>query len=841
MLSTSPFRGSGTPLPFFSEDMRVKVAVPVPARKLFTYLVPAQLREEIEPGKRVEVPFGSRILTGLVLEPSSEKVERRLKYVRRCLDYKPVLSPSLLKLGQWISRYYLSPPGETFKAMLPSGLLAASENRVALTAQGILATKDLEKREKDSGEEILRFLYPSRQVRVSSLKKRFDFPAFNSVLAELESQGLVNLLPSVSTLMGAKLERTVCLPGFLQLGRGDLTFKALVEVFEERAPAQARCLKLLHQRGRLKLGELLKLAATDREVINRLVRQRLVEIESTEAIRDPLESYEAYPLNASELNSEQKSALAEVSGSLRQGQSRTFLLFGVTGSGKTQIYIDAVKLCLKLGKSSLILIPEISLTPQTVGRFKAGFGERVGVWHSRLSPGERYDTWRRARQGELDVVVGVRSAIFSPLPNLGLVVIDEEHDSSYKQESPNPKYNAREVALMRAKLEKAVTILGSATPSFESYQNALAGKYALLRLSFRVEARPLPKVEIVDMVTSPREPGTLLGRELFAKIKKALSTSRQIILLHNRRGFSPTAKCQDCGFVWRCPNCDISLTYHRQDLKLLCHYCDFRLPAPQVCDNCGGTKIFYRGYGTQRIEGEVKRCFPESKLVRMDFDATRRKGAHQSILEEFRSGRANLLLGTQMVSKGLDFPEVVLVGVLSADLSLDFPDFRAGERTFQLLTQVSGRCGRGQLPGEVVVQTYHPDNAAVKAAVSQDFESFFLQEVATRRKLFYPPFSHLILVRFSGKKESELKKGAEVFHRQLSQKLSLLAERVRILGPVSSLIPRLRGEYRYQILIKVKRILPMIEVLDQLLESESIRKLRRRVKVSIDVDPQEVF
>ena len=351
----------------------------------------------------------------------------------------------------------------------------------------------------------------------------------------------------------------------------------------------------------------------------------------------------------------------------------------------------------------------------------------------------------------------------------------------------------------------------------------------------------MPKVEIVDMVTSPREPGTLLGRELFAKIKRALSTSRQIILLHNRRGFSPTAKCQDCGFVWRCPNCDISLTYHRQDLKLLCHYCDFHLPAPQVCDNCGGTKIFYRGYGTQRIEGEVKRCFPESKLVRMDFDATRRKGAHQSILEEFRSGRANLLLGTQMVSKGLDFPEVVLVGVLSADLSLDFPDFRAGERTFQLLTQVSGRCGRGQLPGEVVVQTYHPDNAAVKAAVSQDFESFFWQEVATRRKLFYPPFSHLILVRFSGKKESELKKGAEVFHRRLSQELSLLAERVRILGPVSSLIPRLRGEYRYQILIKVKRILPMIEVLDQLLESESIRKLRRRVKVSIDVDPQEVF
>ncbi|MFQ5868783.1 MAG: primosomal protein N' [Candidatus Zixiibacteriota bacterium] len=821
--------------------MRVKVAVPVPARKLFTYLVPAQLREEIEPGQRVEVPFGSRILTGLVLEPSSKKVGRRLKYVRRCLDLKPVLSPSLLKLGQWISRYYLSPPGETFKAMLPSGLLAASENRVALTAQGILATKDLEKRERDSGEEILRFLYPSRQVGVSSLKKRFDFPAFNSVLAELESQGLVNLLPSVSTLMGAKLERTVCLPGFLQLGRGDLTFKALVEVFEERAPAQARCLKLLHQRGRLKLGELLKLAATDRETLNRLVRQRLVEIESTEAIRDPLESYEAYPLKASELNSEQKSALAEVSSALRQGQSRTFLLFGVTGSGKTQIYIEAVKLCLKLGKSSLILIPEISLTPQTVGRFKAGFGERVGVWHSRLSSGERYDTWRRARQGELDVVVGVRSAIFSPLPNLGLVVIDEEHDSSYKQESPNPKYNAREVALMRAKLEKAVTILGSATPSFESYQNALAGKYALLRLSFRVEARPLPKVEIVDMTTSPREPGTLLGGELFAKIKKALSTSRQIILLHNRRGFSLTAKCQDCGFVWRCPNCDISLTYHRQDLKLLCHYCDFHLPAPQVCDNCEGTKIFYRGYGTQRIEGEVKRCFPESKLVRMDFDATRRKGAHQSILDEFRSGRANLLLGTQMVSKGLDFPEVVLVGVLSADLSLDFPDFRAGERTFQLLTQVSGRCGRGQLPGEVVVQTYHPDNAAVVAAVSQDFESFFSQEVATRRKLFYPPFSHLILVRFSGKKESELKKGAEVFHRQLSQKLSELAERVRILGPVSSLIPRLRGEYRYQILIKVKRILPIIEVLDQLLESESIRKLRRRVKVSIDVDPQEVF
>ena len=821
--------------------MRVQVAVPVPARKLFTYLVPASLREEVEPGKRVEIPFGWRVLTGLVVEPSEERVGLQLKQIRKCLDLKPILSPSLLKLAQWISRYYLSPPGETFRAMLPPGLLAASENRVALTAQGIVAAKDLGKKEKDLGEQILRCLYPSRQVKISALKRRFDSPAFNSVLAELESQGLVSLLPSVSTLKGAKLQRSVSLPGFLELGRGDLTFKALLEVFEQKAPAQARCLKLLHQRGKLKLGELLKLATTDRETVNRMAKQRLVEIESTEVIRDPLEAYEAYPKKAIQLNSEQKSALAEVKSALRQGQSKTFLLFGVTGSGKTQVYVEAVKLCLKLGKSSLILIPEISLTPQTVGRFKAEFGERVGVWHSRLSSGERYDTWRRAREGELDVVVGVRSAIFSPLSNLGLVIVDEEHDSSYKQESPNPKYNAREVALMRAKLEQAVTVLGSATPSFESYQNALLGKYALLKLSFRVESRPLPTVEIVDIITSRREPGTLLGRELSSKIKKALSSSRQVILLHNRRGFSPAAKCQDCGFVWRCPNCDISLTYHRHDFKLLCHYCDFHLAAPQACDNCGGTKIFYRGYGTQRIEGEIKRFFPESKLLRMDFDATRRKGAHQSILERFRKGEANLLLGTQMVSKGLDFPEVVLVGVLSADLSLDFPDFRAGERTFQLLTQVSGRCGRGHLPGEVVVQTYHPDNAAVVASVSQDFESFFSQALTSRKELFYPPFSHLILIRFSGKQESDLKKGAEAFHKQLSQKLSKLAGRVRILGPVSSLIPRLRGEYRYQILIKTKKVVPVIEILDRLLESESMRKLRRRAKISIDVDPQDVF
>jgi primosomal protein N' (replication factor Y) len=821
--------------------MRVQVAVPVPARKLFTYLVPASLREEVEPGKRVEIPFGSRVLTGLVVEASDEKVGLQLKEIRKCLDYKPVLSPPLVKLGRWISQYYLSPPGETFKAMLPSGLLAASENRVGLTAQGILAAKDLGNKEKDLGKQILRFLHPSKQVKISALKRRFDFPAFNSVLAELESQGVVSLLPPVSTLPGGKLQRRVSLPAFLEPGRGDLTFKALVEVFEQKTPAQARCLRLLCEKQKLRLGELFKLAATDRETINRLVRQGLVEIESTEVIRDPLEAYEAYPKKAMELNREQKGALTELSSALSQGQSKTFLLFGVTGSGKTQIYIEAVKLCLKLGRSSLILIPEISLTPQTVGRFKAEFGDEVGVWHSRLSPGERYDTWRRARDGKLKILVGVRSAVFSPLPKLGLIVVDEEHDTSYKQESPNPKYQARDVAVMRAKLERAVTILGSATPSFESYQNALAGKYALLRLSFRVEARPMPKVEIVDMATSPREPGTLLGRELASKIKKALGSSQQVILLHNRRGFSPTAKCQDCGFVWRCPNCDISLTYHRHDFKLLCHYCDFHLPAPPACDNCGGANIFYRGYGTQRIEGEVKRFFPESKLVRMDFDATRRKGAHQSILERFRKGEANLLLGTQMVSKGLDFPEVVLVGVLSADLSLDFPDFRAGERTFQLLTQVSGRCGRGQLPGEVVVQTYHPDNAAVLASVSQDFESFFSLEVTSRKKLFYPPFSHLILVRFSGKRESELKKGAWVFHRQLSQKLSKLAGRVRILGPASSLIPRLKREYRYQILIKTKKVVPVIEILDRLLESESMRKLRGEVKVSIDVDPQEVL
>jgi primosomal protein N' (replication factor Y) len=821
--------------------MKVKVAVPVPARKLFTYLVPAQLREEIGPGVRVQVPFGPRVLTGLVVEPTQEGVDRELKSIKRGLDLKPSLSPALLKLGQWISKYYLSPPGETIRAMLPPGLLAISENRVSLTAQGILRARDLQAGEEGVEDEILRFLYPSKEIRVSSLEKRFGLPGFGSVLSELESRGLVNLTPSSSGSIGAKLQTMVRLPRSLEPTRGDLTFKALIEVFGRKAPAQARCLNTLRQKGELKLGELLRLAATGRETVDRMLRQRLVEIESTEVVRDPLRSYEAYPRQEIELNPEQNGAFSEIADSLKEGQSRTFLLFGVTGSGKTQVYIEAVKNCLRIGKTSLLLIPEISLTPQTVGRFKAEFGDQVGVWHSRLSSGERYDTWRRARDGELKIVVGVRSAVFSPLPKLGLIVVDEEHDSSYKQESPNPKYHARDVAVMRAKLEGAVAVLGSATPGFESYQNALDGKYALLRLGSRVEARPLPQVQIVDIVSSGRAPGTLLGKELLSKIEKALSSSQQVILLHNRRGFSPMARCQDCGFVWRCPNCDISLTYHRHDFRLLCHYCDFHIPAPEACENCGGTKIFLRGYGTQRVEGEINRFFPESNLRRMDLDATRRKGAHQSILESFRKGETDLLLGTQMVSKGLDFPGVSLVGVLSADTSLDFPDFRAGERTFQLLTQVSGRCGRGRLPGEVIVQTYHPQNSAIKASVSQDFESFFAGEITGRKKLFYPPFSHLVLIRFSGKEEKEVKRRSELFRQDLERELFKLAGRIEILGPVSSLVPRVRGEYRHQILIKAKAVLSAVEGLGRLLESEPVRKQRRGVKVSIDVDPQEVF
>jgi primosomal protein N' (replication factor Y) len=521
------------------------------------------------------------------------------------------------------------------------------------------------------------------------------------------------------------------------------------------------------------------------------------------------------------------------------------VLYGVTASGKTQVYIEAIEYCLQKGQDAIVLVPEIALTPQMVRRFRSHFGDSVAVFHSRMSPGERYDSWRRTWEGKHHIVIGPRSAIFAPLANVGLIIIDEEHEPSYKQNDLTPRYHARDVAVMRAKLNNGVVVLGSATPSVETFFNARINKYELLSLPNRIDDVPLPKIHIVDMRREPRIIGRkepiIFSRLLRQKIDEKLSRGEQIILFQNRRGFATLLKCTSCGYVARCENCDISLTYHLRGQMLKCHYCGYQRKAPNACPECQGLDILMRGIGTQRIEEELHTLFPGVSAMRMDLDTTRGRYSHDKILSAFGRGEYQILLGTQMVAKGLDFPRVTLVGVISADSELLFPDFRAGERTFQLLTQVAGRAGRKDKEGEVVVQTFTPDHYAIFYVRSHDYDHFFKNELKDRHQLDYPPYSRMINIVFRGPKEEAVRYVAEAFAAGLN-----VGADARMLGPVPATLSRIEGQYRYQILlISSKQNDPGAqktrEAVRQAMQNSKELHRGRKVLTSIDVDPISIL
>lgn len=597
---------------------------------------------------------------------------------------------------------------------------------------------------------------------------------------------------------------------------------------EARAPRQAECLRVLWERGgEVRLSELESRWRIGRDSVGRLQEKGLVDLIEEEVVRDPFSEVEGEPPDGSPLTSHQEEALRVVGEALEGRFYRTVLLWGVTGSGKTRVYLEAIDMALKLGRGAIVLVPEISLTPQTVRRFKGWFGEQVAVLHSGLSEGERYDAWRMVREGMRRIVIGARSAVFAPVPDLGLVVVDEEHETTYKQYDSSPRYNARDVAVVRMRMSDGVAILGSATPSLESYYNALKGKFVLVRLPERIGKRPLPEVEVVDMRGGLRKwPFSDL---LLEKMRGRLERGEKVILLQNRRGYAAFVQCPDCGHIFRCPRCRLSLTYHAAGRNLVCHYCGFRKKVPSSCPGCGGVHLRPRGLGTERVEEALERSFPEAEVVRMDLDTTGRKGAHWRLLDRFWS-EGDVLLGTQMVAKGLDYPEVTLVGVVSADVSLSLPDFRAGERTFQLLTQVAGRTGRGDLPGEVVIQTYSPQDRAIRFAANQDFEGYAEEELRERKALGYPPFKRLLLVRFRGKDGSEVRKVAEMYGEALK------GDGIEVLGPAEAPLGRLRGYFRWQVLLKGDHLSlhRAWAKADGKLRSEA---KRRGVAVAPDVDP----
>lgn len=604
-----------------------------------------------------------------------------------------------------------------------------------------------------------------------------------------------------------------------------------------RAPKSAAVWHVALEQPGLTRTELARIAGVSPKVVDALVAkgllQRVERVVSWHPLEEPAEENVRVPA----LNAEQMRAVREIVAALDRKERAVFLLHGVTGSGKTEVYLRAIAAALDRGKQAMMLVPEIALTPQMIDIFKRRFGSQVALLHSRLSCRERYEEYQRLRTGKSNVVLGARSAVFAPLKNPGLVIIDEEHEPSYKQEE-SPRYHARTVALRLAGYTKAVVVLGSATPSLESYSQAgSGGPYRLLQLTHRVGGRPLPKVRIVDLRQELREGNlSVFSRQLQEAIRERIARREQVILFLNRRGHSTLVVCRECGLVLKCPHCDISLTYHVGH-RLRCHYCSFNVQAPSLCPGCGSRYLSFLGTGTQKLEQELKNLFPQAGILRLDSDSVGRRGAYREIVDGFRHGKADILIGTQMVAKGLDIPGVTLVGVVNADVSLYLPDFRASERTFQLLTQVAGRSGRGEREGEVIIQTYTPHHYAITCAQAHDYQAFYRQEMVVRRTLGYPPFAYLCRILVTGPKEESVQEGAGI----LAEAIHSQGKAVDLLGPAPAPIGRIKDRYRWHLVLKAKEQAVLREVVRTALQSCDKRSLFRRIQVSVDMAPQNMM
>jgi primosomal protein N' (replication factor Y) len=694
--------------------------------------------------------------------------------------------------------------------------------------------------------QIVDMLHTGEVLAEEVLKKAVGLKSVSAQLRDLMMEGIVSV-ESVLERQQARI-RTISAVRLLPPWNSAGKISELMEIMERRAPKQVNVLAVLWrvlQQGRrtLPMTELLRESKASHAQVNALAEKDIVEILDEEITREMTFRYEEAPKQFA-LTPEQKSVLSEIDAQLATGGFKPFLLHGVTASGKTQVYIEAIRHALARGRRALVLVPEIALTPQLVFRFRTAFGKDVTVMHSRMSVGERYDAWRKTLEGDYRIVVGVRSAVFAPLENVGLIVVDEEHESSYKQYDPQPRYHARDAAVMRAYLEGATVLLGSATPCAESWHNAQTGKYALLRMPSRVDDAALPSINTVNTVDArkSKELHGALAEPLLEGIRDRMRKNEATILLHNRRGYAPHLECRDCGHVEECGRCSVSLVYHKDKHRLRCHYCGWDDRVPEVCPRCGGRDLDMLGAGTQRVEEDLLAQIPKARVLRMDLDTTRKKGSHDLLLTSFSEGEADVLLGTQMVAKGLDFERVTLVGVVAAEQMLLLPDFRAGERAFQMLTQVAGRAGRGKVPGEVLIQAARPDHPVLQKVLTHEYRGFIDEELAQRKHLLYPPFSRLVLISFSGSREEQVSDMAAAFHRALPSRPHLF----RAMDPQPALLRKINNRFRWQLLVKViKEQDPDGRRFAQVYRDASERVLRafpsRAVRIDVDVDPQAVM
>ena len=855
------------------KEMRyANIAFPLSVDQVFTYGVPPQMDAALQLGTRVLAPFRGTRQEGVVVERLDETDldPNIIKDISDCLEETPTFSTDLLTLTQWMAEYYVCSWGLALFCAVPSAVRTQKEQKVQLLPGAPAPPGKVQK-------ELVALLEAEGELSLNQLVRRvgISYQNLRPKITALQEKGIVSLnvthkpkantlLTSVATLalpptdIKAEIDQLRCEAD----GSKDSSGPRPGRRRNIAAAKHAEILQLLLDEGApLATAGLTKQVNASISLLHTLERRGFVHITRAQAVRNPLSSEPIASTQPLDLNSAQSMAFAEIqnilarhtmdasSGSAAES-SPTFLLHGVTGSGKTEVYMQAMTEILGSGKSVIALVPEISLTPQAASRFVGRFGERVALLHSRLSDGERYDQWHRIQKGEADIVIGPRSAVFAPVKDLGMLIIDEEHSESYKSDNV-PRYHAREVAQKRGELANCPVLLGSATPSLESFHRAKNGSYRLLSLPDRVLDRKMPDVHIVDMRTELKKGNrTIFSDILRSSIQERLERQEQIILFLNRRGHSTYVFCRTCGYVERCENCSISLTFHFETKRLVCHHCGDKRPTHPTCPQCSSPAIRYFGLGTEAVEQEVRKTFPQARVKRFDADSTTRKNAHQQILRAFEQQEIDILIGTQMVSKGLDFPNVTLVGVIAADTSLNLPDFRASEQTFSLLTQVAGRSGRAELEGKVVIQTYMPDHYCISAAQNHDYLGFYAQEVEARGVLRYPPFSHVGTLLLRGTDEKQVEEAAHAVRDQLqvwqtdpapaAQSDEREAD-VDILGPAPAPLSKIEGKFRWHFLLRSSSVERISQLLKHLTDEPPVAIKSNAIEFVIDIDPTSIL
>lgn len=814
--------------------MFAEVVLPIPLDRSFSYSVPPSLRARMRLGMRALVPFGKRLETGYVIALADAPSVADVKTIKDLPDDGPVFQPEMIALCRWIADYYCCSLGEALQCAVPSGIQIRTKKIYTLVQEQLTAGRFTERQ-----RAVIAELYKRGPLSEGQLAKTVGRGALSNTLQSLTARGI--LLAEMG-------------PGEAGVSLSTETVAVLVEeaipphetlaAFQRRAPKQAGVyLDLLNGEPERRAAELYERHQVDSTVLRALERKGLIRREERELLRTPEFAADAKSATKWPLNAEQQAAFEAMTRAIDGNVFQTFLLHGVTGSGKTEVYLQTIEYALSHERDAILLVPEISLTPQTVGRLLGRFHADIAVLHSGLGRGERYDEWRRAQRGDVRIVVGARSAIFAPLARPGIIIVDEEHDTSYKQ-GETPRYHARDVAIMRAKLAGAVCVLGSATPSIESYFNTRNGKSRRLVLNTRATRGTLPTVKLVDMRNETKDLGgqVILSRELERGVNAAVGRGEQVILLLNRRGHSPFVLCPKCGWVAMCDDCQVSLTYHASGGTVKCHYCNAERDAPAECGTCGFKPLIYLGTGTQKVEDLLMRTFAGTRIERMDADTTAGKGGHAKILGRFAAGEIDILVGTQMLAKGHDYPGVTLVGVVNADTGLSVPDFRAAEQTYQLLTQVAGRAGRGDKAGTVIVQTYRPNHYAIQAACNHAYEPFFEREITERKSAAYPPFRRMANFAIESEDPEAAARAAARILRMLREEIQRREfVGVEVVGPAPATVRRVKKKYRWNLGMLSKsaqRLNALARATRRAFEAETKGK---DVQLKVDLDPYGMF